>query len=292
MTPAGSVLRLGWLIAALATGAASVGLLADGGPGPWTFLSARGQPVRISGRGLYRYDSVFTDAGNRGVDVVTLMLGVPLLVYSLAHYRRGSPRGPLLLAACLGYFLYVYTSMALGTAWNPLFLVYVALMSASLFALVSLLGGQELRQRARHLFAGAPRRGPAVFLVVSGLVTAGVWLAPVVAGLVQGQPPALLDHATTLITYALDLAVIVPATLIAGVLIWRRDACGYLYALPLLGLVVLLAPVLAASTASQIAAGIHFTRGQVIGPIASFVLLGAFASWVLASVLRQPGGAS
>jgi hypothetical protein len=292
MTPARSVLRLGCLIVVFATVAASVGLLADGGPGPSTFVSARGQAVQLSGRGLYRYDSVFTDAGNRGVDTVTLALGVPLLVFSLVRYRRGSSRGALLLAACLGYFLYVYASMALGTAWNQMFLVYVALMSASLFALLRLLGGHELRQRAARLFAGAPRRGPAVFLVASGLVTAAIWMAPVVAALVQGRPPVLLDHGTTLFTHGLDLGLIVPATIVSGVLVWRRDARGYLYALPLLGLVVLLAPVIAASTASQIAAGIRFTPGQVIGPIASFVVLGALASWVLASMLRQPGGAS
>jgi hypothetical protein len=291
MTPSRSVLRLGWVIVVLATVAALAGLLASEGPGPSTFVTARGQAVQLSGRGLYRHDSVFTEAGNRGVDTVTLALGVPLLVFSLARYRRGSPRGGLLLAACLGYFGYVYTSMALGTAWNQLFLVYVALMSASLFALLRLLGGHELRLRAARLFARAPRRGPALFLVASGLVTAAIWLAPVVSALVQGGPPVLLDHATTLFTHALDLALIVPATIVTGVLIWRRDASGYLYALPLLGLVVLLAPVIAASTVSQMTAGIRFTPGQVIGPIASFVVLGALASWVLASMLRQPGGA-
>jgi hypothetical protein len=155
MTPSRSVLRLGWVIVVLATVAALAGLLARGGPGPSSFVSARGQTVQLSGRGLYRHDSVFTDAGNRGVDAVTLALGVPLLVFSLVRSRRGSPHGGLLLAACLGYFLYVYTTMALGTAWNQLFLVYVVLMSASLFALLRLLGGHELRQRAARLFAGA-----------------------------------------------------------------------------------------------------------------------------------------
>ena len=85
----------------------------------------------IHGEGLYRYDSLFTGAGNRGVDAVTLLLGVPLLLLALDRYRRGSARGALLLLACLGYFAYVFTSMAFGVAWNELFLVYVALLSAS-----------------------------------------------------------------------------------------------------------------------------------------------------------------
>jgi len=39
-------------------------------------------------------------------------------------YQRGSMGGQLLLTGTLGYFLYLYASMALGAAYNRLFVVY------------------------------------------------------------------------------------------------------------------------------------------------------------------------
>ena len=68
--------------------------------------------------------------------------GSPARRVSSLRYRRGSLRGALLLTGTLGYFLYVYASMALGTVvYNELFLAYVVLFSASLFAFVLALTG-------------------------------------------------------------------------------------------------------------------------------------------------------
>lgn len=41
------------------------------------------------------------------------------------------------MLGALAYFLYVYATLALNAAYNDLFLVYVALFSASFFALAA-----------------------------------------------------------------------------------------------------------------------------------------------------------
>ena len=73
---------------------------------------------------------------------------------------------------------------------------------------------------------------------------------------------------STPVTTALDLAVITPAAVLAGALILRFVALGYLLAVSLLVLEVMLAPLLAAQTASQLWAGVSFSAGQIVGPIA------------------------
>ncbi len=57
--------------------------------------------------------------------------------------------------------------MAFRAAFNPLFLVYGALFSASLFAFVLALTGIDLQTLPAHLAPQMPRRTIAAFLFVA-----------------------------------------------------------------------------------------------------------------------------
>lgn len=279
------VVRLAWVIGALALVATLAGLLAPGGTGPAAVESVRGENVELYDRGLYHRDSVFKGASNVGTDVVTLVLGIPLLVVATIRYRRGSMRGALLLLGALAWFAYVYATYSLSVAFNELFLVYVALFSASLFAFVLLWRALDPSRLAARV-PDVVRRRTAALMIASGALTLLVWSLPLVAGLISGEPPKLLDASTTMVTDALDLAVITPSALIAGRLLRRREPLGYLVAAPLLVLLLVLAPAIVAQTVSQLAVGIDFTPGEVIGPIAGFVVLAALAAWCVADLLR------
>jgi hypothetical protein len=288
MKTSNAVVGLSALIAVLALVAAGTGLLYEDGGSPFTFTSLRGQPVEIYGQGLYRYDTLFQGAGNKGTDMVTLFLGVPLLVLSVLLYRRGSLRGGLLLLGALTWFLYTYASYALGpVAYNELFLLYVVLFSASLFAFVLAFRSFDARALRSHFSARLPRRGPAIFMFVSALMTLVVWLIAPITALLQGEPPERLDTYTTLFTNALDLAIIVPIVILAGVLILRGDPLGYLIAFPLLVLEAFLAPMIAAQTVSQLRAGVEFPPGQIVGPIGGFATIAVVAIWVIVILLRN-----
>jgi hypothetical protein len=283
-----AAVALSLIIAVLAAVAAVAGLL-TGGPTPVPFVTVRGELVHLFGQGLYRYDTVFGGATQRGTDAVVLALGVPLLLAATVRYRRGSSRAGLLLLGTLVFFLYVYGSAALGTvAYNRLFPVYVALLSASLFAVAGVVAAVDRPALAARI-AAAPRRGPAVFLVLSGLVTLVVWGVPVVAAAVRGTATDRLDNYATDVTYALDLGLIAPAALLAGVLILRRHVAGYLLAMSLLVLEAMLAPLIGAQTVSQLIAGVALAPGEVVGPIGGFVAIAATAVWFLVGLLRSFG---
>ncbi|MGY2002689.1 hypothetical protein [Blastococcus sp. SYSU DS1024] len=247
----------------------------------------RGGTADLAGSGLYRYDTVFTAAGNTAVDAVVLALGIPLVVRAWREHRRGSPRGTVLLAGALGYLLYVYATYALGVAYNPLYLAYVALLSASLFAFVAALATADRRALAAIAADPAfPHRTLSRFLLTAAAVTAVVWLQPLVTALLAGTAPALLDVYTTPVTFSIDLAVVAPAAALAGLLVRRREPLGYLLAAPLLVTIVLLLPTIALSTALQAGAGITFTVPQIVGPIGGFAVLGALGGWLLSRLLR------
>ncbi|MDP8948067.1 MAG: hypothetical protein M3N09_08220 [Actinomycetota bacterium] len=281
------VVLLSALIAVLALVAAGAGLFWQGGDGPYSFTTLRGQTAEIYGQGLYRYDTLFSGAGYKGQDAVVLFLGIPLLVVSTLIYRRGSLRGGLLLVGTLAYFLYTYASMALGATYNELFLLYVALFSISLYAFVLAFTAIDLRTLGSRFSARMPRLGPAIFMLASGLVTLVVWGGPIVSALIGGEPPERLDTYTTKFTEALDLATITPATFLAGVLILRREPLGYLIALSLLVLEAMLAPLIVTQTVFQVSAGVTYPLGQIVGPITGFVSLAVVAIWITVAILRN-----
>lgn len=275
------------LTALLAGAAALVGVFSEGGSAPATMTSVRGEVVELYAEGIYRYDSIFKGAANRGSDVVTLAIAIPLLAITLARYRRRSIRAGLLLLGTLVWFLYVGVSLALGTAYNSLFLVYVALFSASLFAVVSVFRSIDPEGLAARCSPTMPRRVPGVFMLVSGMVTFVIWTQPLVTALIAGEPPEMLDNSMTMVTETLDLGVIVPIATLSGVLILRRWALGYIMAFTLLVLEALLAPMMVMQAVYQLDAGVDLSSGQAIGTIGGFAAIALTAVWVIALLLRH-----
>jgi len=87
----------------------------------------------LYGQSLY---DAKTLAALMATDVLNLVGGIPFLLVSLWLARRGSARGLLLWMGSQFYIAYGYAYYAFGARFNPLFLVYVALMALSLYALV------------------------------------------------------------------------------------------------------------------------------------------------------------
>ena len=218
------------LIAGLALLAAGSGLFWSPAGEPFQFATPRGELVTANGRGLYHFDTVSSAAQQRAQDVVTLALGIPLLLASARMAARGSLRGRLLLSGTLGYFLYTYASMSFNTAYNQLFLVYVALFSLSLFGFVLTLMTFDVAALPARFSDQLPRRGIAgLFFVVGGFLSLA-WLGRIGPSLLTGAPPFGLESTTTLVIQVLDLGLVVPLAVIAAVLLLRRRPWGYLLA--------------------------------------------------------------
>lgn len=267
------VLRLTLLIAALSTVAAGAGALSQSGAGPRSFVTLHGQTVELYGYGLYRNDTLLIAAGNRGTDAVTVLFEVPLLLLAARAWRRGSVRGALVLSGTLAFFLYYYASMALGTAYNPFFLFYVALFSLSLFALIAALRSIELER-----LDGFPRKGVLAYLVTLSVVFPLVWLPEPVLALVKGTTPPLVASYTTVGAWVLDLGVIAPAAAIAAVQLWKRRPAGYVLAAVMLVFNVAIGVALLGQAAAQLWLGVPLTAGELAAFVGSFAVMTAVAA--------------
>jgi hypothetical protein len=267
------VIWLSALVAGLALVAAGVGLFYQVGGGAFSFTTVRGVSVQLYGQGWYLLDTPITAVGFRAADLVTLVLAIPLLVGSTLLYRRGSLRGGFLLAGTLAYFLYNYGSLAFGSTYNNLFLVYTAIFSASLFGLIMMLTSYDVVALPARYTTRLPRRGISVFFIVSGVILLLVWLVLIIIpALLQGTTPLEVAFYTTFTTAVIDIAIVAPALIATGILLRRRAPIGYLLAPVLLVFTVTLGLNLTASGIAQLLTGV-ISIGQALGFTLPFVIL-------------------
>jgi hypothetical protein len=273
------VMRLALLIIPLALLAAGAGVFAQGSGQAYPFETLRGEKVMVQGHGLYRYDTVNSSAQELGQDVVTLIIGIPLLLAGSLWSRKGSLRGQLLLTGALGYFLYTYAAMSFLTAFNPLFLVYVALFSISLFGFILAMRDLDAEEIKVRMASGFPRRAIAAYFILVAAFLSLAWLGLVVPAILRGTPPAGLESAITMVIQALDLGVIVPTSVITGVLLLKNRAWGYALSSVVLLKMLTMGIALIAMIISQILAGV------TVDPLVSviFVLI-SLAGIVLGTV--------
>ena len=222
---------LKWLIPTifvLALVAALAGLWPAEGQ-PYALTNFRGEAININAHGLYYWDTVSSVAQMQANDLVMLVLGLPLLAISYWLTLRGSLRGHLLLTGTLGFVLYTYITMCFGTAYNKLFLVYVALFGTSLYAFILSMMAFDLRSLPDHFSEKLPRRAIAGLLFFAAAFLILAWLGRIAPTLFSDAMP-LLENVTSMFIQAMDLGIVVPLCMLAGTLLLRRSAWGYLLA--------------------------------------------------------------
>jgi hypothetical protein len=177
-------------------------------------------------RGQYR-DVEWIAATWQGNDWVTLVVALPLLSAGIVLTRGGSVRGLLIWLGTLAYAIYNSAYYLFGAALNAFFPLYAVTVIVSAVALIFALSGIAPSGIARRFRAGTPARLLGGYFVFVGLTLAAVWLGLWTAYVFAGRPTPIEPEAFKLVA-ALDIVLMVPILAIGGVLLWRRNAWGYI----------------------------------------------------------------
>lgn len=224
-----TVILLSGVILLLVLVAAATGVFYQTAGAPIHFVTVRGEHATYQGSGLYRYDPASVASEGMVWDVINLCLALPLFVLAMVLSWRGSLRGRLLLGGMLFYFVYVYLQAATGDAFNPLFLVYVAIFALSAVAFFLNLPGIDVPGLPAHISARFPRW---LFIGLTLVISTGLtvlWVGGrIIPDTLAGRFPDDQAGMTTLVAQASDLGVLVPLLLSTAVLLWRHSAWGYL----------------------------------------------------------------
>jgi len=165
-----------------------------------------------------------------GQDLITLVLGVPLLLGCVKLTQKGSLKGVLLWTGLLFYFAYSYYFYVVGVRFNTLFLVYIAIVALSLYGLLALLIQLQGIALQDYLSQKTPTRLIAAFLLaMAGLFTA-LWIGVTLSHLFAQSALSPVERHVI----GLDGMVLLPLMFIGGWLLWCNRPWGYLLAAILL----------------------------------------------------------
>jgi hypothetical protein len=177
--------------------------------------------------GLY-HDREWASEALRGGDLVTLVVAAPLLALSLVMTMRGSRRWPAVWIGVLGYGVYNYAFYVFGASFNDAFPLHILAMSLSLFAIAFGLPALDHDAIGESLRNDRWARWLGGILVAVGVLQAAAWIVLLIRYIVTGELLKQIPVTGQHLIFALDLTLMMPALVIAGVLLFRREAIGYL----------------------------------------------------------------
>jgi len=178
--------------------------------------------------GVFQRDVPMTVGNMRGTALTMLVLAVPLLVASMILSSRGSLRARFVWMGSLAYIAYNAVMFCFALQYNSFFLLFVALLGLSFWALVTLASQFDPVVVSAGV-AGVRARTVAVYLLVCLVLFAVMWLRDIVPATVDNVLPGSFEGTglTQNPIYVLDFAFTFPLLAVGAVWLWRRRPWGY-----------------------------------------------------------------
>jgi hypothetical protein len=222
---------------------------------PWLWLSLPivvlalvASIAGIVGRDTYARETANWQGQAVGQDIANLVGYVILGALAIAA-ARGSMRAYLAWTGLVAFSVYSFAIYAFAVHFGRFFLVYVAVLGLSVYALIGGLGAID-PSRVKAMFSpNVPIRSTAIVLIVIGSLFYLLWLSEVVPTIGSGTAPKTLRDAGLLTNpvHVIDMAVLLPAAILTGVLLVRRSAWGFALAPTILGCFIFLGVTIVAA---------------------------------------------
>ncbi|MCZ7555976.1 MAG: hypothetical protein M5R41_06190 [Bacteroidia bacterium] len=270
--------------ALLATAAAIAGVFFRGDGNYVSVTSVRGETYDMAVNGVYANNALRVVAEGVGWDIFTLAIAVPALLFTLPGVYRNAMRARLFAIGILGYLSYQYLMYALTWAFGPLFLLFIAVQTVSLVALVYLLARIDLPSLAAGIGKHFPARGMALLSGLMALLLTGMWVTRILEVLKHDSGPELFGM-TTMTVQALDLGIVVPLALFTAVLAWRRRPSGYL----LCSVVVVKSFAMAAAICAMLLSAWAVEGAVELPPLIIFAAAAVASAWLGARMYANIG---
>ena len=174
---------------------------------------------------IYGQETADLHVASTAQDLVNLFVVSPLVLVLAFAALRGSVVAWRCLIGLLAFTAYNYAIYCFSIHFGPLFLTWVAVLGLAVFAFAGVLWSLSASSRV----SGSGRhRFPAWFLMAAAGFFAALWMSMIVPDLLagRGSTAAATWALPTSPVHVLDLAILLPAAFLAGLLLLRRRDIG------------------------------------------------------------------
>jgi hypothetical protein len=168
-------------------------------------------------------------------DVVNLFIGLPILLLSMGLAGRGKVVGLLFWPGALFYGLYNYLAYLFGMPFNGMFPFYLAIVTLSIYTTIGLVAGIDGQALKNRLAGRVPEKLAGGVLTAFGILFMLLATSEMITPLINQMPIARPD-----LGLAVADVILSAALAIGGVLLWQRQALGYVGGTGLLFLATML----------------------------------------------------
>jgi hypothetical protein len=173
----------------------------------------------------------------RGQDIINVAAVAMMLIVTYLIVTKHSVTALLVWAGGLLFLIYGFVIFAFASHFNNLFLVYVATLGVAVYTFLGGVLRLDFEAVKRQFpISNRKRVAASILLLVLALAFYGLWLSEDIPSLLKGTVPASVATAGLLVNpvHVLDMALYLPAFIITAVSLWRKNALGYTFALPLM----------------------------------------------------------
>jgi hypothetical protein len=253
-----------------------------------TLLAAVASAGGLMIKNLYN-DNDFVKSAWYTNNLITLFVAVPLLVVSIFLSRRGSQRWPLIWTGLLGYTFYNFAFYLFGAAFNIFFFIYTILFCLSAFSLILLLSQLDIKRIAAKFSTKTPVKFISIYLLLITVMLFIAEISMIIPFITSGTIPETIKQTghPTGVVFALDFSIVIPVSILAAVLLWKRKSWGYLLSIIMLvkgftyGLVLCIGTALLAYSAA-------YGKWDPLMPLYIILSIGGILGcWLLLKNLNQ-----
>jgi len=238
----------------------------------------------------YAQETALWAAQGIGQDLVNLVVAVPSVLAAAWFARRGSLRATLIWFGLLVYLAYSYVLYAFFVHFNAFFLVYVATLGVSAYALAGAAAGLDRERWAAMFVRTRGERALSALLMTCAIAFGGLWLSEIVPALLAGSTPDSAIDAGLIVNpvHVLDLAFVLPAMIVTAVWLWRRQPLGLVAAVPLATFMMMMGAAIVGMALTVRARGLASA-----GPAIPMAIVVATTAWfTLRFLTRTPSRAA
>lgn len=244
-----------------------------------------GDTVQLYGDGIYKYSSTLNVSNYFGANMFAMITAIFLILLTL--WKNKLLWAEILRTSEIVTLVYYCACSLFGTPMNPLYLLNTLCFGLSIFTSFMAVKNLFNRIEIPKALKEKSMKGTVIFLIISGTLTALIWLFSIIPITLSGDYGSLLGIQTTEVTFGIDLSITCPLLILCGIWIFQKKDKGYKMAPLLLNLLIGVAIMVILQRAYCIKLGVEISIQALIGFIISFVVLGVIALYLFVKLTLQ-----